>query len=405
MSFPARSGSTVAEIDLAALVHNLAELRRAAGGKAGVLAAVKADAYGHGAVEVARALEAHGVDQLGVARVEEGIELRVGGVRAPILVLSGVPVGGPPPFETLEERLDEMLRHRLTPVLYDLEVARALDGLLRARTGPDGRPASLDYHLKVDTGMGRIGIGLDALGAAAGALQSLPRLRMTGAFTHLAEAESPSADARAFTAGQIRRFREAGDALRAAAGRPILLHAGNSAATIRGMTGELDLVRPGIALYGAYPHESDRERISLEPVMRLSTRILFVKEVPAGTPVSYARTFITARPSRIATLPVGYGDGFPRALSGKGEVLIAGKRAPVLGRVCMDLTMVDVTEIPEARAGSEAVLIGEQAAPGSPAGSPARITAEEVAERAGTVSYEILTSVSKRVPRVYRGGA
>lgn len=400
MTFSARSGSTVAEIDLGALRHNLGELRRVVNRGTGILAAVKADAYGHGALAVSRALEAEGVSMLGVARIEEGIELREGGIESPILVLSGVPVGGPPPFESLEERVDEMLKHRLTPAIFDVRVALAIDRILQARelrreaTGSGGAAIRLPYHLKIDTGMGRIGVPSESLSDALPVISGLKHLRLSGAFTHFADADDVAEPAQAFTRVQIETFRAAVPALRGLAGEnTLLLHAASSAGALHRTGVDLDIVRPGIALYGAYPNESDRATVNLKPVMRLTTRVLFVKDVPTGTPVSYGRTFVTTRPTRIATLPVGYGDGYPRSLSNKGEVLVAGQRARIIGRVCMDLTMVDATGLTIA-AGDEAVLIGSQAG--------ARISAEEVASMAGTISYEILTSVSKRVPRVYQ---
>lgn len=403
MTFSARSGSTVAEIDLGALRHNLGEIRRVVNRGTGILAAVKADAYGHGALEVSRALEAEGVAMLGVARIEEGIELRLGGIESPILVLSGVPVGGPPPFESLEERVDEMLKHHLTPTVFDVRVALAIDRILQARelrreaAGSGGAAIRLPYHLKIDTGMGRIGVPAESVSDALPVLSGLKHLRLSGAFTHFADADDVAEPAQSFTRVQIESFRASVPALRALAGEnTLLLHAASSAGALHRMGVDLDLVRPGIALYGAYPNEGDRATVNLKPVMRLTTRVLFVKDVPAGTPVSYGRTFVTTRPTRIATLPVGYGDGYPRSLSNKGEVLVAGQRARVIGRVCMDLTMVDATGLTVA-AGDEAVLIGSQSA----GGQTDRISAEEVASLAGTISYEILTSVSKRVPRVY----
>lgn len=400
MSFQATSGSTVAEIDLAALSHNLAEVRRVAGRSPGVLAAVKADAYGHGAIEVSRTLEREGVSMLGVARIEEGIELREAGLELPILVLSGVPVGGPAPFESLEERVDELLRFRLTPAVIDVGVALAIDRHLqrRALRQEGGSRISLPYHLKLDTGMGRVGIPVEGLRDALPVLGSLKHLRLTGAFTHFADADDAAEPARSFTRVQLESFKAAIAPLRAMAPNDVLLHASNSAALLHGAGAELDLVRPGIALYGCYPSEEDRKRLSLRPVMRLSTRVLHVKDVPEGTPISYGRAFVTERPSRIATLPVGYGDGYPRSLSNRGHVLVGGRRAPVVGRVCMDLTMVDVTGIPDVQPGTEVVLIGAQPGPGG----EVRMTAEELASKAGTISYEVLVSVSKRVPRVHR---
>jgi len=391
--------STVAEIDLGALAHNLAAIRSSLRPGVGILAAVKADAYGHGAVAVSRTLEREGVSMLGVARIEEGMELRRGGVELPILVLSGVPVGGVPPFESLEEHLMEVVRHRLTPVLYDVGVALAIDRLLQKRDldRSDGMPPQtrLDYHLKIDTGMGRIGVQTEEIRSAVEILSRCKNLRLTGALTHFADADSDAKDAQEFTRRQYQRFQAAMPALRGIADgdESLLFHASNSAAALTGVATDLDLVRPGIALYGAQPSDAFRG-IRLKPVLKLSTRVLFVKEVPPGATISYGRTFVADRATKIATLPVGYGDGYSRALSNKGEVLIHGRRAPIVGRVCMDLTMVDVSGIPDVVAGDEVVLLGTQ--------GDAQMTAEELASKAGTISYEVFTSISKRVPRVFR---
>ena len=243
--------------------------------------------------------------------------------------------------------------------------------------------------------MGRIGLPVGELRDAIETLMRLKHLRITGALTHFSDADSESEDARDFTRRQAAAFHEAIGSLRALAETPLVLHAANSAATMHREGVDLDMVRPGIALYGIRPSDTIVTGADLRPVMRLTTRVLFVKDLPAGAPVSYNRTFTTSRASRIATLPVGYGDGYPRSLSNRGEVLIRGARAPVVGRVCMDLTMVDVTEIPGVAAGDEAVLIGT-------AGSD-RMSAEELASKAGTIPYEILCQVSKRVPRFYKG--
>ena len=395
--------STIAEIDLGALAANLAAFRKAIRPGAGILAAVKADAYGHGAVQVARTLEREGVSMLGVARIEEGMELRAGGVELPILVLSGVPVGGSPPFASLEEHVVELVRNRLTPVLFDVGVALAIDRLLQKRDldRPDGLPPQvrLDYHLKIDTGMGRLGVSPEELRNAVAVLSRCKNLRLTGALTHFADADGDSAEAQEYTRRQYQRFQAAMPVLRATAdGDHFLFHVANSAGALAGIGADaaLDLVRPGIALYGAYPGPQWREKLALEPVMRLLTRVLYLKEVAPGTPISYGRTFVTERTSRIATLAVGYGDGYPRSLSNTGEVLIRGKRAPIVGRVCMDLTMVDVTNVPDVVAGDEVVLLGTQ--------GDARMPAEELASKTGTIPYEIFTSISKRVPRVFRNG-
>lgn len=336
---------------------------------------VKADAYGHGAIPVARRLQAESIDALGVARIEEGIELRDGGISTPIYILSGV----------YEDRAEELVEHDLIPVLFDLDVARALHDTL-SRRGLD-----LPFHLKVDTGMNRIGIRPENVAAAVEELRGLPHLELTGILTHFAESEAADPT---FTAGQLRKFREVLDDLRL---ENVVLHASNSGAVTEHSEAHLDFVRPGIMLYGALPDPRLAESIQVDPVMQLATRVIHCKQVPAETPISYGRTFVTEKPTQVATLAVGYGDGYSRALSNRGEVLIHGQRAPILGAVCMDLTMVDVTGIPDVAAGDEAVLLGDQ-------GSD-RIPADELASLMGTIPYEVFTSVSKRVPRVYTQGS
>lgn len=335
---------------------------------------VKADAYGHGAVPVALRLEAEGVDALGVARIEEGIELRVGGVKAPVFILSGV----------FEPRADELVEYGLTPILYDLQVAKRLHEALEARD------ATLELHLKVDTGMSRVGIAPAQLPRALEVLASLPRLKLTGLLTHLSESEAEDST---FTQTQLTHFR---DCLQQAhLPRDLMIHTSNSGAIFLHDAAHFDMVRPGIVLYGSVPDDRLAASFDVRPVMRLVTRVIHIKEVPAGTPISYGRTFVTERPTGVATLAIGYGDGYSRALTNRGSVLIRGQRAPILGAVCMDLTMVDVTGISDVSVGDEAVVLG--------ADGEDRITAEEIASLTGTIPYEVYTAVSKRVPRVYTG--
>ncbi|MCB9794126.1 MAG: alanine racemase [Alphaproteobacteria bacterium] len=362
---------TTATIDLERIVGNLAALRGQLQPGVATLAAVKGDAYGHGAVEVSRALRAAGVDWLGVALVEEGRELRAAGVEGPILCLEGVARDG----------AEEALELELTPMLFDLESARRLDAAARAR----GTPAAV--HLKVDTGMGRLGVPYGEFEAFLDRIADFAWLRVEGLATHFAEAESDPT----FTLEQGRRFREA---LRAAEDRywsPRLLHAANSAAAIGLPSLQFNLVRAGIALYGVSPGPGLGQ--GLQAAMRVETRVLYVKNIPAGYGVSYGRRWTATRPTRLATLPVGYADGYPRSLSNKAEVLIHGQRCPVRGSVCMDMLMVDVTDVePEVRPGDLVELLGDT------------ITAEELADRAGTISYEILCGFTNRVPRRYVGG-
>ena len=368
---PTQLRPTTAHVDLGALKANLGVLRARVGPKVRVLAAVKGDAYGHGAVGCARALQEAGCDAFGVALVEEGAQLRDAGVGGMVLCMGGVGRHG----------AEEAVRRRLTPVVYDEGDAERLDAAARQA----GR--RLDVHLKVDTGMGRLGVPLPHWERFLDRFAAFEWLGIEALMTHFAEADS---EPDVFTREQLRRFRAAA----ASAGRrgfvPGYLHAANSAGLLRHPESWFGMVRPGIALYGEPPVPT----AGLEPVMRVSTRVLFVKDLPTGAPVSYGRSFVTQRPSRIATLPVGYADGYPRAVSGRASVLVHGQRCAVVGRVCMDLCMVDVTDVvTPVESGDEVVLLG--------AAGGQRIGASEVAEWANTIPYEILCGFSTRVPRVH----
>jgi len=375
---------TEATIDLAAIAHNY-RLAVEVGGRPGV-GVVKADAYGHGAVPVARALAAAGAPWLGVALVEEGLELRAANVQLPVMVLAGA----------FGDAWDELLRNRLTPVLTSPAQVAALGAAARALR------VRAEAHLELDTGMGRLGAAPGELPAVLAALEAAPEVSLTGLCTHFAGADTDDAEG---SERQIRRFHEAAAAL-SAAGLSPLLHATNSAGTLRLPGLRQDLSRPGIMLYGylSYGPELDapaaaREAAArLRPALSWRTAIVHLKEVPAGTRISYGGHWAAPRSSLIATLPVGYADGYHRRLSGRpgygqAEVLVRGRRAPVVGTVCMDMIMVDVTEVPGVARGDEVVLLGTQGAE--------RIDADELARRAGTISYEILCGISRRVPRRY----
>jgi alanine racemase len=379
---------TVAHVDLAALRFNVGQARRLAGGR-DVIAVVKADAYGHGAAAVARALEADGIRRFGVALVEEGRILREAGVRGEILVLGGV----------VPDQAADAVALDLSAAIFHEEHAAAL-GAAALRVG---RVAPV--HVKVDTGMGRLGFPVESAAAAVARLAERPGLRLDGLMTHFSDADLADP---AYAREQIARF----DAVSAAVARsgikiPVR-HAANSAALIKGARalatpvngptsdGPLyEAARPGIMLYGCRPGP-EVDGVALRPVLSLVTKILLLKRVRPNTPISYGRTFVTRRESLIAVLPVGYADGYPRALSNRGEVLIRGRRAPVVGRVCMDLTMVDATEVPGVAEGDDAVLIGSQ--------GDAALAAEAVAEAAGTIAYELLCGIGARVPRQYHVG-
>lgn len=366
---------TFAAIDTGAIRHNYGELRGFLGGASRMMAVVKANAYGHGDIEVSRVLESEGCEYLGVAVAAEGVRLREGGISCPIVVLGGV----------YPEEIPAVFEFDLTPVVFDMDSARLLDA------AASGVGSTLAVHVKIDTGMGRLGLFPAEAAAFFEAFRGLANLELEGVLSHLAESD---ADDKSFSRRQLEIFLDTLEVVRRAGFAPDIVDISNSAAVVEMPETHLSLVRPGIMLYGSYPSERLRSMIALRPAMELKTRVVQVKSFPKGSPVSYGRTFVTERDSRIAVLPIGYGDGLPRRLSNNGDVLVRGRRAPVAGLVCMDFTMVDVTDIEGARAGDEAVVIGSQGGE--------RITAEEVADRAGTISYEIFCNVSPRVPRVYK---
>ncbi len=364
---------TWARIDLSAIAANVKVAMRLAG-PAAVMAVVKADAYGHGAVPVAQAALEAGAAWLGVAIPEEGRLLRQAGIRAPVLVLGPV----------LPSDAELSVRDALDQCVSDLAQIEALQQAAEAQ----GREAWV--HIKVDTGMGRVGFRPEEMPRVAARLGAAPRVRVRALMTHFADAEAADG---AYTAEQLRRFDRAWRACRAAGLEPPLRHAANSAGLLRAPEARFDLVRPGILLYG-YPPCGGAP--PLRPALRLSTRILQLKDLPAGAAVSYGRTFVAPRAARVALLPVGYADGWSRLLSNCGQVLVRGRRARIVGRVCMDLTLADVTGIPEVAVGDEVVLLGRQ--------GEEEIGADEVAALQSTISYEVLCTVGARVPRRYAHG-
>lgn len=367
---------TRAEVDYDALRHNY-EAVRALAPRVDVLAVVKANAYGHGAVEVARTLESAGVRFLGVALVEEGLELRNAGVQAPILVLGGSYTGG----------YDLMVEHDLIPTVFRPEHLSELSAAAKS-AGRD-----VIAHLKIDTGMGRIGVLMDLLAAFLDHAKTFTNVRLDGLLSHFANADLAD---QAVTKEQVRHFRSALKLMRERGYEPSFRHLSNSAgvldlAEVRDGV-ELNLVRPGLMLYGVVPAGWLKDRVPLKPVLAWKTGVTHLKSVPAGTAISYGGTFITKRPSVIATLPIGYADGYDRAYSSRAKVLIRGKRAPIAGRVCMDMCMIDVTDIAGVQVGDEVVLMGRQ--------SGEEIPVDELAALSDTIPYEILCGVGARVPRV-----
>jgi len=282
------------------------------------------------------------------------------------------------------DQLGELISNELVPVVYDVEILKQLDAEAQRRQ------KTLGVHLKIDTGMGRLGVLAADAKEWIAELKNLRALKLEGVFSHFSHAESVEGD---YTRKQLAIFNEVIAQLRAQGLAPPLVHFANSAATITMPAAYFDMVRPGIMLYGVYPSAAMASQIVLKPVLSWKTKILQLKKVPSGASISYGQTFVTKRESLIATLPVGYADGYSRLLSNRGAVLVGGQRAPIAGRVCMDLTMIDVTDIRNVQQGDEVVLLGRQ--------GPAEISADEMAAWTNTISYEILTSVGARVPRIH----
>jgi alanine racemase len=372
------SRPTFAEIDLAALHHNFKVIRSALPDSTEILAVVKADAYGHGFMDISRELEVLGVNAFGVAFLAEGIQLRKSGIDKPILLLGGV----------YPEQERKCIGFNLSTVVFTLEQAQALD---RA-AGKLFRKAQV--HLKVDTGMGRLGIRHVDVPAFLQELKKLPNIAMEGLISHFASADELDESGRRFTELQTARFEQVLAETRAAGFTPRYIHIANSAGALLSDIPGCNLVRPGIALYGALPSPDFQGRLDLQPVMRLKSRIAMLKWIEAGTTISYARRFTAPDRTLVASVPVGYADGYPRALTNKSEVLVRGQRARVAGTICMDWIMLDVTHIPCIAVGDDVTLMGSDGLGNS-------IRAEELATAAGTIPYEIFCGISKRVPRIY----
>ncbi|MBH0193849.1 MAG: alanine racemase [Nitrospira sp.] len=365
---------TSASVDLTALVHNLTQFRKTLVPGCDIMAVVKANAYGHGAIETAKALLRQGVSRIAVVSIEEGITLRQAGINAPIVILGPV----------FPEQFTDLFAHQLTPVVSDA------DTLPKLAQAASSFQTPYPIHLKVETGMGRLGLTQDELANLFGS-QGFPRtLHLEGLMTHLADADGSATDT---TREQLARFRNAMSIVTARGFRVPLIHAANSGGAIRFPEAQFSLVRPGIMLYGYHTLPKSVPVPELKPVLSLRTCIVQLRTVPPGHKVSYNGTFTAKQPTKIAVLPVGYADGVSRRLSNRGCVLIHGQRAPIAGLVCMDMIMVDVTKIAGAAIGDEAVLIGSQGAD--------RITADDIAEWTGTIAYEVLCTIGPRIPRQY----
>jgi alanine racemase len=386
---------TYAEIDIRALVHNLNEAKRLAGSKSQILAIVKADAYGHGAVTISEELVRNGIQYLGTALIEEAIELRDAGIKIPIIVLGGI----------FEEQIPKIAEYSLSPVVYQ-------EGFLKAIANEAGNiNRQMNIHIKIDTGMGRIGVLPEDVVDFVKKAASQKNIKVEGIMTHFADADLAD---KAYAEKQMAEFTSIVKGLDKEGIKIPYQHIANSAALVSFENDRFNMARPGIMLYGYAPfsnplispfikggQKGDLVKggvggLNLIPVMSVKTKILHLKKVLAGTYISYGRTFVAKRDSVIATLPVGYADGYSRALSNKGFVIVKGKKAPIAGRVCMDMTMIDVTDIDGVEINDEVVLMGSQ--------GKETITADDIAMLANTISYEVLCCIGKRVPRVYING-
>jgi len=379
---------TWAEIDLGALAHNYRELRRVTRSSATMMAVVKADGYGHGAPQVAGVALENGAEFLAVARINEAIMLREAGISAPILLFG----------HSLPAYVEILDSQNIWAALNTLESAHRISAeAVRRKT-------TIKAHIKVDTGMGRLGLMTDEIAVQSTsreqfdraikdikAISALPGIKVEGIFTHFANADSRDKDHALI---QLSRFKKILEDLKKHAFQVKYRHAANSAAIIELSESHLDMVRPGIAQYGLWPSEEvDKQHIDLKPVMSLKSRVIQVKEVGSGFAVSYGSTYVTPGPTRIATIPIGYADGYDRILSSSGHMLVRGVRAPIIGRVCMDLTMIDVGHVPDVRLEDEVVVLGSQ--------GNETISADEIAKRIGTINYEIVSSLTSRVPKLY----
>ena len=362
-----------AEIDLDAIAGNIAGLRRRIGDGTELLAVVKANGYGHGAVPVARtALEA-GAQRLGVACLDEAVQLRRAGVNVPIVILGHTPVW----------EAKRLVEYKVTPTIDTKQLALAV-----ARFSTEQGTVT-PVHLKVETGMNRFGLTPDEVVDFAQFLRTLPGLEVEGLYTHFAMADEED---NTFTRQQFKLFLSTAERLPWIPCR----HVANSAAVLDEPGMCLDMVRPGISIYGCYPSSQVSNSVQLRPALSLKSRIVRLHDLAPGETVSYGGTWMAQKPTRIALVPCGYADGLPRILSSKGSVLVRGRRAPIVGRICMDQCVVDVGHIPGVALGDEVVIIGKQ--------GEEQITVEEVASLAGTINYEILCGISPRVPRFYLQG-
>jgi alanine racemase len=367
---PGIKRSTQAIIDLKAIAHNVSEVRKRVGRRRDLMAVVKADGYGHGSVEVSRTALRNGANCLGVATPEEGQQLREAGIDVPILVLGLIQ----------PEEAYKVVDFNLEQAICSLELAEELNQLA------SNAGTRINIHIKLDTGMGRVGlVPKDAL-TFAKRVSRFKKLNLKGIFSHFSCADEVDKNS---ARKQIEIFGRLVQDIEASGIKIPKKHIANSAGVLDLPESYYDLVRPGIMIYGLYPSNEVSHRIELKPAMAFITKVIFVKRVPAGCPISYGRTFTTQKETIVATLPVGYADGYNRLLSGQGEVLIKGRRVPLMGRICMDMCMIDVSDVKNVQPGDRVILFGK--------GLPV----DEMAEKIGTINYEVVCAVGKRVPRVY----
>lgn len=368
---------TYIEVDLDAIAHNVRALKAFIGPAVELFAVVKANAYGHGLVPVAQTVLRHGVSRLAIGRLSEGLQLRQAGIAAPVLALCYL----------MPDELRIAVERDLVPTVGEMESALVVSALGVARQKP------VPVHVKIDTGMGRYGVMPDQAVSFFNQIATLPGLAVEGVFTHFATADERD---KTFAREQFQIFQDVLAELSAAGHSIPLLHAANSAAALDLPETHLGAVRSGLALYGLYPSESVSHALPLKPALTLKSHVASVRQLPAGAGISYGRSYITPRPMTVALVPIGYGDGYHRLLSNRGAVLVNGQRAPIVGRVCMDQVVVDVSGCGPVALNDEVVLIGQQ--------GDARITVEEIAGWAETISYEITSALLARLPRFFRGG-
>ncbi|MDH7601224.1 MAG: alanine racemase [Armatimonadota bacterium] len=370
---------TVALVDLSAIRENVQAIRKRIGSRVKLIPAVKANAYGHGAVPVSRACLEAGADMLGVACVDEAIELREAGIKAPLLILGCCEYAA----------AEEIVRQEVTAACCDLKFAQALSEVATKL----GKKAAV--HVKIDTGMGRIGIQPEEAVEFVRRVSALPGISVEGLFTHFPSADEPDSS---FTKSQIALFRTTIDTIKREC--PSLVsqmcsHASNSAGVLAYPEADFDAVRPGIMIYGLYPSENVPRTVTVRECLTLKTRIVFLKWVRPGTPISYGRTYVAPDKRLIATIPIGYADGYSRRLSNCGDAVVRGVKVQVVGRVCMDQTMLDVTDVPGVSVGDEVILYG---------GGYEHLSVSSIAAKIGTISYEVLCNIGARVPRIYIDG-